>query len=123
MTHYTQYVEKYQYDIVTQKGEFEFITTRDIDIVLSNGIQILIPKGYNTDLASVPRLLWSIIPPFGEYTFAAIIHDYLYDKGMFTKEFADKEFRMIMKYSNVIGHKRFIMYSSVKLFGKGNFNT
>ncbi len=36
-----------------------------------------VPKGYLTDGASVPRAMWSIIPPWGNYGQAAIVHDYL----------------------------------------------
>lgn len=34
--------------------------------------------GFHTDLASVPDWLWSLFPPFGRYTAAAIIHDRLW---------------------------------------------
>lgn len=38
---------------------------------------VYVPKGFLTDGASVPRIFWSIIPPWGIYGNAAIIHDYL----------------------------------------------
>lgn len=38
---------------------------------------ITIPVGFKTDFASVPRLLSWLILPFGKYSKAAIIHDYL----------------------------------------------
>jgi len=40
---------------------------------------IIIPKGYRTDFASVPRFLWPIFPPHGRMANAAILHDYMYD--------------------------------------------
>ncbi len=40
---------------------------------------VYIPKGFLTDGASVPRPLWSLIPPWGIYGNAAIVHDYLCD--------------------------------------------
>ncbi len=36
------------------------------------------PRGMYTDLASVPRLFWSIIGPIGPHLEASIVHDYLY---------------------------------------------
>lgn len=36
------------------------------------------PAGFLTDYASIPRLLWAIIPPRGRYNRPAIIHDFLY---------------------------------------------
>ena len=39
---------------------------------------VMVPVGFVTDLASVPRALWDLFPPEGRYTEAAIVHDYLY---------------------------------------------
>lgn len=36
-----------------------------------------VPLGYLTDGASVPRIFWNIIPPWGRWGQAAIVHDYL----------------------------------------------
>lgn len=41
--------------------------------------KITVPLAYVTDLASVPRLCWSIIAPF-DIARAAVVHDYLYEK-------------------------------------------
>ena len=38
---------------------------------------VTVPKGYLTDGASVPRVFWSFIPPWGSYGQAAVLHDYL----------------------------------------------
>jgi hypothetical protein len=40
--------------------------------------KITVPKGFVTDFASVPRAAWSIVPPTGRYTQAAVVHDWLY---------------------------------------------
>lgn len=47
------------------------------DDVNGNRYWVNIPAGYLTDGASVPRAFWSIIPPWGNYGQAAIVHDYL----------------------------------------------
>lgn len=36
-----------------------------------------IPLGFLTDGASIPRVLWNIIPPWGIYGQAAVVHDRL----------------------------------------------
>ena len=43
-----------------------------------------VPKGFVTDLASIPPILYSYLRPDGPYAYAAIIHDYLYweQKGL-----------------------------------------
>jgi hypothetical protein len=40
--------------------------------------EVTVPKGFITDLASIPQVFWSLLRPDGEYAYAAIIHDYLY---------------------------------------------
>lgn len=45
----------------------------------SNGREpIIVPRGFVTDLASIPRPLWSWLPPDGPWAKAAVIHDFLY---------------------------------------------
>src|SRR5262249_35732270 len=39
---------------------------------------IMVPRGFVTDFASVPRLFWSLLPPIGRYGYAALFHDYVY---------------------------------------------
>jgi hypothetical protein len=43
-----------------------------------------IPRGYLIDGASVPRMLWSIIPPWGAYGAATAVHDKLCEYLSFT---------------------------------------
>jgi hypothetical protein len=39
--------------------------------------RIHIPAGFETDLASVPRIFWALLPPQGAYEKAAVLHDFL----------------------------------------------
>ena len=39
---------------------------------------VMVPPGFVTDLASIPRPFWSLLPKTGRYAYAAIVHDYLY---------------------------------------------
>jgi hypothetical protein len=36
------------------------------------------PAGFVTDLASIPRPIWSFFPPDGPWVKGAIVHDFLY---------------------------------------------
>jgi len=40
---------------------------------------VIVPAGYRSDFASIPRAMWRIIPPGGKYREAAVVHDYLCD--------------------------------------------
>ncbi|EGB99542.1 MULTISPECIES: DUF1353 domain-containing protein [Pseudomonas] len=44
---------------------------------IGTGRYVDVPAGFITDGASVPRPFWSMIPPWGTYGQAAIVHDYL----------------------------------------------
>jgi len=56
---------------------------------------LVIPEGYMSDGASVPRWLWSIVPPFKpKYMPAVLAHDYLCDKELYT--YADELFEKIL---------------------------
>lgn len=52
---------------------------RTVGPTLYQGSQQLltIPSDFTTDLASVPRLFWPLLPPSGVYERAAVLHDYL----------------------------------------------
>lgn len=56
---------------------------------------VVVPKGYRTNGADVPRVFWAVIPPFKpKFLPAVIVHDYYCDKGDYTK--ADTLFREIL---------------------------
>ncbi|ECE6803540.1 phage tail protein [Salmonella enterica subsp. diarizonae] len=83
---------------------------------------IEVPAGFITDLATVPRVFWILLPPDGKYAKAAIIHDYLYDNALRTKKEADRIFLDGMTVLGVPKWKRTVMYYAVKLFGRGNYH-
>jgi hypothetical protein len=60
-----------------------FCLQQTICIQLSNGAVIVVPEGFEWDLSSAPKLVWSMFPPFGDFLFAALIHDYLYVAPLF----------------------------------------
>ncbi|ECJ8609108.1 DUF1353 domain-containing protein [Salmonella enterica] len=94
---------------------FEFYLSDDSSDVIS------VPAGFVTDLATVPRIFWILLPPDGKYAKAAIIHDYLYDNALRTKYEADRIFLDGMAVLGVPKWKRMIMYWAVRLFGRGNY--
>jgi hypothetical protein len=61
---------------------------RNFDIVSnlyftsSDGTKYCVPCGAKTDGASTPRAGWSLIPPFGKYWPAAVLHDSAYQNTL-----------------------------------------
>lgn len=83
-----------------------------------SGREFTVPAGFITDLASIPRFFWRILPPFGRYTAAAVLHDYLYSEQFVPRDKADWVFMMSMKALNVHPIKVAAMYRAVRMFGR-----
>jgi hypothetical protein len=59
--------------------------------------KVSVPVGFVTDLASIPQFFWCILRPDGNYTFPAIVHDYLYWTQTVTRDAADEIFRLSLE--------------------------
>lgn len=86
---------------------------------------VIIPKGFLTDGASVPRIFWTFFPRWGKYGQAACVHDFLCeyliisDNGKIrsiTREECDKYFLKLMIEMDVGKTKRLFMYWGVSMF-------
>lgn len=84
---------------------------------LSYGPAVIVPKYFEHDFASVPRLLWGIIPSIGKHMNAAVLHDFLYDRRIGTRKQADMEFKRMMLRDGVHPIKAEVMYRAVRWFG------
>ena len=79
---------------------------------------IIVPAGFVTDFASTPRAIWAVLPPFGTYQLAAVVHDFLYwDQGC-TREQADALLRAGMAESRVEPLKRDAIWQAVRKGGE-----
>lgn len=100
-----------------------WIVEHEIQYMSEIGGLITIPEGYITDLASVPKPLWPILPPFGRHSGPAIVHDWIYGlRGQFTypaktRKECDQIFREAMLVKRVHAWKRNAMYWGVRAFG------
>lgn len=83
-----------------------------------NTQSFLVPEGYVTDFASVPRIAVWLIPTYGRYTDPAILHDYLLTDclppGKVTSVDADGLFRRAMRELGVPPVKRWLMWTGVR---------
>ena len=92
-----------------------------------SGKQIFVPAGFLTDGASVPRLFWNMIPPWGQYGQAAVLHDWLCENSYclesgFRKKLSRKEaddiFNEALLALDVPTWKRQVMVTAVKTYTK-----
>tara|TARA_Y100000310_G_scaffold338319_2_gene427632 strand:+ start:325 stop:702 length:378 start_codon:yes stop_codon:yes gene_type:complete len=79
---------------------------------------INVPKGFVTDFASSPFFTWSIIPSWGRYGKAAVLHDFCYQTGWRTRKDADNLFREAMDVLGVRKWRVFLMFWAVRLFAR-----
>lgn len=92
---------------------------RDFPVHIRVGVRVqsvVVPKGFVTDFASVPRILHAVFPPMGKYGAAALVHDYLCVEKPVTRKEADKVFYNIMNRHDVKSWKAKIMYAAVRLY-------
>lgn len=85
--------------------------------VAPNGGEIIVPQWFDTDFASIPRGFRWLFTGHDATRKPAVIHDYLYNKGIGTRLDADRLFRLCMKESGVPGWKRHLAYAAVRLSG------
>src|SRR6056300_1495216 len=117
-------------DVLSEK---EAAALKAVKAKINKNNKITVPKGFKTDLASVPRGIWWFIAPF-DVARAGVVHDYLYycirqyraatgdeqDTCLVSdaKNAADKVFKEAMTLSeHVAGWKQWLAHKAVVLFG------
>ena len=92
---------------------FEYhVGTKESDEVIG------IPAGFITDFASVPRIFWSVIPPWGKYGKAAVVHDFCYGTELYPRKRCDEIFLEAMEVLAVSLWKRRVIYTAVRIGGR-----
>lgn len=82
-----------------------------------SGTAFIVPAGFETDFASSPRWLWSVVPPLGSYSKAAVLHDFLYVHHQVTRKEADRMLRDGAKALGVGVVTRNLIWASARIFG------
>jgi hypothetical protein len=80
--------------------------------------EFVVPAGFTTDFASVPQALTWLVPRYGRYTKAAILHDFLWREcaaGRFGWADADGLLRRAMRELDVPFLRRWLMWAAVRL--------
>jgi len=111
-------------DLVTQhvgedeRGREQIQLTNDLvwqqELGSGGAIHVVVPRGYISNHASVPRGLWNLLPPSGTHTPAAVVHDFLCDSEV-DLSLADQIFNQVMKETGVPWWRRFFMYAGVRI--------
>lgn len=79
---------------------------------------VIVPTGFVTDFASIPRLFWAVLAPDDDYMLAAVVHDWLYWQQDLSREQADLALRSGMEELRIESWKTAAIYRAVRLFGQ-----
>lgn len=97
----------------------KWVLLRDFRILLEGVCINLIPAGFRTDFASIPRIFNNIFPKTGRYGKPAVNHDHRYFTGDISRREADIEFYRAMLSQEVKKWKAWLFYKAVRMFAGG----
>ena len=110
-----------------------FYLGEDMQITLSDKRVILIPKGFETDLSSIPQIFWGVFKPFDKGLLGDLIHDYLwedkmsetlyFDNAYTAQKFADEErLKWRNKLAPELKIKNWLTHKVLRIFGAAYYN-
>ena len=94
-----------------------FKLVQPLRYISNRGVPWNIPAGFVTDLASIPRIFWTIYPPAGRYDRSATLHDWLCKNRFVTRKLANYLFRESMQSSGVGFFTRWTFWIGVTIYG------
>lgn len=85
------------------------------------GDLVVVPDGYTTDLATVPRvpIIFLAFGAIGEK--AATLHDFLYGQGAHPRSWCDEVLRDALAAEGVSWWRRQAMYRAVRIAGRAHY--
>jgi hypothetical protein len=105
-------------NVVVRRLDDEFWAVQEPLVYRGRSDRFTVPADFRTDFASVPRVVVWLIPRFGRYTAAAILHDWLctvgIETGVVTSPEADGLFRRVMREQGVPVVRRWLMWAGVR---------
>ena len=76
----------------------------------------VVPVGFISDGATVPRIFWPLFPPIGRYLKATLVHDYYLTKGYERKQ-CDLWFRECLEELSISPWRVTAMFYAVRGYG------
>ena len=83
-----------------------------------NAQTFVVPAGYRTDFTSVPRVFTWLVANTGEYTKAAVLHDWLLTEAVVSRRDADGIFRRALHELGQPWLRRHVMWAAVRIAGR-----
>lgn len=83
----------------------------------STGGEIRVPRGFETDFASIPDMFRWLVDGHGDSRRPAVIHDYLYKNGIGKRKQADGLFYQGLLEEGMPKWKAYLCYMAVRVGG------
>ena len=107
--------------IIPHKG-FEYRTCQNINVKIDDN-DVTIPLGFQTDLASIPRIFWNILPPQqADFVGPAILHDWMYATGYQTRAYDDDVLYWSLRQQGAMWITANIIWLGVRFGGASHFS-
>lgn len=109
-------------ELLPGEEKYPFLLTEDF-VYLWPGkgswkpMEICVPKGYSTDLLSIPRPLWPVLSPFGAGAWGALPHDLGYSTHFGPRAMIDQILYDAARDSGASQFRASILYSGVRVGG------
>lgn len=117
------------YQDQTRTDDIKFVLVSDVVFLLDfkkEIYSILIPEGFSTDFASIPKCVRNIIENVGKYNDQFLLHDWMYSKKSdlkFTRKEVDQIMLEKLKEYGMNLVKRNVIYNAVRIFGGSHWKT
>lgn len=100
-----------------QEGRKNWKLIDDFMFVTYKGDPILVPKGFITNFASIPRIpiIFDLVGNYGHA--AATLHDYLYRRTTISREECDNIFYQALRTTGIASWRARLMWLGVRAFG------
>ncbi len=103
--------------------DYWFRTCRFMSVEIDKN-NIIIPDNFKTDLASIPKPLWSFYSPLKTETIApSILHDFMYNcPNDYSRYEADRIFYYALRDHDLDFIHAILYYAGVRMFGSSVYN-
>ena len=99
-------------------GDGKWRIDEDVLVYLGLLLPIVVPNGFVTDFASVPRPLWWLVPPQdSRIAIPALVHDYLYRTHWISRRMCDEAIYLLMKHRGAGLFFRLAVFYALRVFG------
>ena len=111
-------------EMLNRKKEIKLL--EEITFTLPDSQELTVKPGFVFDGATIPQICWTTIghPLEHRFIYAALLHDALYVTQYLPRKTADQYFhRFLTEFAGVGSYTAWKMYTGVRLFGGGAWNS